>query len=196
MKNAKHAGVASALVALCLTPLSGAQVLDFEDLVPSTVYPNGSSFVTGGVTVNVGDFTFFPSGDSFSGGQSNVLGSGSPGSGQAMGMGNVVLDFIFGGPIPSISFKYDDAGGNINLVVNGDLFNAEDFTDADGQTVGGASVSVMDTSGTGMVTITGSISQFAVGGQEFGLDDVRGIPTPGVVSVMGLAGLAAARRRR
>jgi len=195
--NRTTSPLAAAAAALCLTPLASAGLgtLEFEDLVVNTVYPNGSSFVTEGVTVNVNDFNFL-GGGSTSGGSAFVVNPNAAGAGNGMSMGNVNLDFQFGFPVSIIGFVYDNSGGNINLIVNGSLYNDNDMSGADGTVLGGANISVTGNEGGGAVTITGNITQFAVGGQEFEIDDIRCVPTPGVSGLVAFGALAASRRRR
>lgn len=187
----------AATAALCLTPLASAGLgtLEFEDLISGTSYPNGSSFVTEGTTVNVTDF-FFLNGSSFSGGSAEVFNPNLAGAGNGIFMGNVNLDFQFALPVTIIGFAYANQGGNVNLSVNGSLYNDNDMSGADGTVLGGANVSVSGDEQGGFVTIQGNITQFAVGGQEFTLDDVRCVPTPGAASLVALGALAGARRRR
>ncbi len=188
-------GLAAAIGALALTPLAAAQTLEFEDLTDGTQYFTYGSFSTDGVTVNVNEY------DGFSGGGVSVVNPNTAGAGNGLSMGNVMLDFQLAFPLTAISFAWADFGGTVGLSVNGVELYESDMIDYDGTTQGGANISVSSTPirgglPSGVTTITGNITQFAVGGQEFELDDVRGVPTPGAASVLALAGLAATRRRR
>lgn len=85
--------------------------------------------------------------------------------------------------VERIAFDYGNYGGNLNIEVNGSrVFDIGSFEQSppngvDGDTIGGASVSVQTTSGTmgeiGQVEITGNISSFSVGGQEVWIDNVE-----------------------
>jgi len=85
--------------------------------------------------------------------------------------------------VERIAFDYGNFGGNLNIEVNGSrVFDIGSFAQSppdgvDGDTIGGASVSVQTTSGTmgevGHVEITGNISSFSVGGQELWIDNVE-----------------------
>jgi hypothetical protein len=79
--------------------------------------------------------------------------------------------------VSRVAFKYGDYGGNLNIEVNGDVRNIDQFTDIHGTTVGGASVTVTSSSVSGgqqgTVEITGSVDSFSVGGQELWIDDVE-----------------------
>jgi hypothetical protein len=147
------------------------------------------------VTITLDFFNFSGSGGESSGG-AFVLNPNGAGSGNGIGMGNTNLNFQFAFPLTTVGFSYAESGGNVNLIVNGALFNSDDMSLADGTVLGGANVAVAGDESAGVVTITGVINEFKVGGQEFEVDDVRFVPTPGVAAVLGLGGLAATRRRR
>lgn len=193
--------IAASLVVLGLTPLAhavGGDTLEFEDLTPGMSYPNGDMFMTEGIQVNVGNF-YFSSGTEYSGGSASVVNPNGAGAGNGMGMGNVNLDFQFPFPLTTIGFSYVNGGGNVNLMVNGALFNDNLMLAADGMMIGGANVMVAGVvrgADAGFVTIQGHITQFSVGGQEFDLDDVRYVPTPGVAGLLGIGALGFAGRRR
>ncbi len=69
--------------------------------------------------------------------------------------------------------RFGEYGGNLNLEVNGDFANLEDFADIDGATIGGTTVAV--TNGhepdQGTITLSGTVESFAVGGQELWIDE-------------------------
>ncbi len=187
------------------TALAGpGDTLEFEDLVPGTIYNNGSSFQTAGINfgqlvdIDVVDFTF-SSGMTTNAGSTVVVNPNLAGAGNGMSMGNVNLDFDFGGPQSVISFQYAEFGGNVNLTVNGTLLNFDDYIDMNGMVPGGVIVSVSEDfpgANTGSVTLTGNIGQFSTGGQELEIDDVRFIPAPGALALLGLGGVTLVRRRR
>lgn len=193
--------------------------LDFEDLTPDPqgspyTYNLGSVFSSGGATLTVDPFFFFPSGTAapsttFTGVEAdntlvpttaiNFAGR----TGNALGMNNMSVD-IGVSSVTTIGFHFGDYGGNVNMMVNGSLFNAIDLSTLPAS-LGGASVTYTSlgaagggtTGALGRVDITGTISQFSVGGQEFWIDDVRiVIPTPGSAGLMALGGLVAIRRKR
>ena len=200
---------------LCSTP-ARATTLDFEDLPLSQIYDldagtpgNPDSFVTNGVPVQLAEFFFLPSGSTI-GGQAMVFDSivdnfvTAGGAGNYLFMGNVNLDFDLGAPASQLSFLFGEFGGNLNIRVNGVLENVGSLFSLPA-TIGGAAVTVENLSPSpspvlGRVTLTGNITSFAVGGQEFSIDDVIFIPVPEpstwVLAIMALASVLIVRRRR
>jgi hypothetical protein len=121
---------------------------------------------------------------------------------RAMGLNNVQVRFDFTGlgfTVTQASFEYFDFGGSENLGVNGAYVELANL-DLAPAFINGVAVSVVAPSGNtpGLVTFTSlaGISSIQVGGQEFVMDTVRAIPTPGALGLLGLGGLLAARRRR
>ncbi len=77
------------------------------------------------------------------------------------------------GNVSHISFYYGDQGGNLNIQVNHDFRNIDQFSVLNGSTVGGADVTVKENSVTnGIVKLEGNISAFCVGGQELFIDNL------------------------
>jgi PKD repeat protein len=80
--------------------------------------------------------------------------------------------------VSRIQFDYDDFGGSTNLEVNNDRRSVGDLRELDDATVGGGTVTVLNpatgpsSSGIGSIEITGTITSFSVGGQEFFVDNV------------------------
>ena len=190
------------LLAAVLLPASFAThsaVLDFEDLTLGTTYVVGNSFVTAGVTVLASDF--FWNGDIlFSGGRADVVNAGlAGGSGNELAVNNINLNFNFGGPIPGLDLMFGEYGGNLNLNINGDLRNFQDFVDVNGLTIGGVSVAALNGFGNdiGTLSLSGTINSFAIGGQELWIDNVSVIPVPAAVWLFGTAliGLVGKRRK-
>ncbi|MHC4976250.1 MAG: hypothetical protein ACYTF7_06550 [Planctomycetota bacterium] len=210
------ATLAGAGVSLCA---EGQVTLNFEDMAPDPpgapyTYNLGDVFVTGGATLTVDTFYWFPSGSPAPSGPTtgveadptfipttsvNYAGQ----AGNALALNNMSVD-ISVSSVATIGFYFGEYGGNVNMTINGSLFNADDFSTLPA-TLGGASIAYTPFGATpggtggyfGRVDITGTITQFSVGGQELWVDDVRWfVPTPGAASLLGLGGLVAARRRR
>jgi hypothetical protein len=77
-------------------------------------------------------------------------------------------------PLEGLSLDYGAHGGNLNIEVNGDFVNFGSFDEIDGTIIGGVSVSVLSTDfgDFGSLVLTGSIREFAIGGQEFAIDNL------------------------
>ena len=167
------------VIAVCIfgmaIPCQAASILvDFEDLTVGTTYHVGDVFVSGGVTIEARPFQW-DSGTWYSGGYAEVDSLGlSGGIGNDMWVNNINLQFNFGGPASSIKFFYGEYGGNCNIMVNGTHVNFENFSDIDGTTIGGALVQDVPLGGNkGIVSLTGAINSFYIGGQELWIDDVE-----------------------
>lgn len=174
--------------AIALNTSALAQTAMFEDLVVTTVYNNGSSFTSNGITFNVDDFTF-SGGGTTNAGLTSVINPNQAGADNGMNVNNVNLDVVLpGGGATAAGFAYAEFGGNINLTVNGLLFNTDDFVDNHGFSNSEFSISVNDVANKGFVSVSGDISQFSFGGQELEIDDVRivGIPEPTTIALAGL----------
>ncbi|GAB4520969.1 MAG: hypothetical protein Tsb0013_24400 [Phycisphaerales bacterium] len=192
----------SAVSALAFVASANAGVLDtleFEDLNTGDIFSTGTPFVTEGITVTTNEFFFFPGPGSTTDGFAQVIDPNMAGGGKGIFANNTNLDFGFVYPQDIITFSYANEGGNVNLLINGTLLNAGVLVDLDGTMVGDVTVSV-STPGMGVdagtVTLQGTITGFAVGGQEFNLDNIRyTVPAPGTAA-LGLIALLGSRRKR
>ena len=152
----------------------GAAPIDFEDLTPGTEYKVDDTFTTSGIPVAVEPFQWSGGGWTSDGYAKVMNGGQAGGSGNEMNVNNVNLDFSFGAPIKSLSLLFGEYGGNLNIEVNGDFRNFDKFADVNGFTIGGVYVTVVDLGDSnGRLTLTGTIEQFAIGGQELWIDDVE-----------------------
>ena len=161
--------------------------IDFEDLLVGTTYTYGDMFSSGGVPISVQMFTFANNQQTTGTGAlvDNQLRAG--GSGNDLSSNNVNLDFAFGGPVNGLNLRFGEFGGNLNLEINGDFRNFANFSDINGQTIGGVTVSVVNGLGNdqGTLSLSGTINGFVVGGQELWIDDV--CPGPGPIGGGGQA---------
>jgi hypothetical protein len=148
--------------------------LPFESLPSGATYLVGDSFTELGATVEVKEFTW-SNGIVYAGGQA-MVGSGglAGGTGQELAVNNVNLDFDFGNPAKTISLLFGEYGGNLNMNVNGDFRNFDNFADLNGLVVGGAQVTVINGLGNdqGRLELEGIITSFSIGGQELWIDEV------------------------
>jgi len=158
-----------------ITP-SHAVVVDFEDLIVGDRYVLGDTFTTNGVDISVGDFQW---GNSVW--CSTVSGCGfaevdefqnSGGTGNDLGVNNVSVAFNFGS-VNGLSLLYGEYGGNLNITINGEFKNFNAFSDIDGTTIGGVSISAIDLGGgLGTLILSGVVNSFSIGGQELWIDNV------------------------
>ncbi len=181
-------------------PPAAAVTLGFEDLVPGTSYGFGDLFTTGGVPVDVEAFQ--SSGGVFLSNFAEVdTNQNSGGTGNDLEINNVILDFGVPVGTNSFSFLFGEFGGNLNLNINGDFRNFENFQDIDGLVIGGVTANVISGgfgNDQGSIEFSGGpIALFKLGGQELWIDDVMAIPEPIVLALLlsGLTGLATFGRR-
>lgn len=151
-------------------------VIDFEDLVLGTEYRVPDSFSSGGVPITVGPFQWSDGTWAYDG-VAKVVNSGlAGGSGNEMNLNNVKLEFNFWLPLSSLSLRFGEYGGNLNIRINGDFRNFQNFDEINGLVIGGVTVAVVNGHGNdkGLLSLSGApIAQFAVGGQELFIDDTR-----------------------
>lgn len=195
---------------------ASAQVASFDDagLLGTTLRtplyttppppPYVTSIVTNGNTVNALPF-FFSSGAQNNDGLATVNtgpidGGSTFGSGNYLRVNNINLGLALPSAVPGLSFEYAFLGGNSNININGtQLFNFGSPSTLTGTTVGGVAIAATSTPITGgqagVVTLTGPISSFSVGGQEFFLDNIRIVPEPGSFAIALAGGMLLLRRR-
>ena len=197
-KRTRRVAAAGITAALALAVPAQADVLiDFEDLALDTEYVHDDVFTSSGVDILVDTF-FWSNGQGTDNGFSRVENGGlAGGAGQELQLNNVNLDFMLPADTTAISVLFGEYGGNVNLSVNGVLENEFDFDLMPG-TIGGVDVDVQDLGGAlGMITLTGDVTQFAIGGQELWIDNVLLTPGAGAGAVLLVAaGLARGRRRQ
>jgi len=147
---------------------------DFDDLAVGTMYNVGDVFVTQGYSVECSEFFWLPSGSTTDGFASVNGASASGGTGLELQLNNINAEFDFGSRVPCVSFLFGEYGGNVNLEVNRDFRNFENFADINGLIIGGCSVTVTGGHGNdmGTVLIQGQVDQFKLGGQELFIDEV------------------------
>ena len=149
---------------------------DFEDLPLGAEYQVGDIITTMGVNqIMVRDFQWSNGTWTDKGSALVENGGQAGGAGNEMIVNNVNLDFLLNVPLTGLSLLFGEYGGNLNININGIFRNFENFTDINGQTIGGVHVSVVNGSGNdmGSLHLSGMISQFAIGGQELWIDDVK-----------------------
>ncbi|MGD8395589.1 MAG: FlgD immunoglobulin-like domain containing protein [Candidatus Eiseniibacteriota bacterium] len=155
----------------------------FEDLPLFAAYPVGSSFTSEFATYEVRPFFFGPGcTNPFSQGEAKVENNGfACGSGQEIFVNNtnLALDSPLA-PYEWVLVDYGEYGGNLNLTINGDCREFDDFADVSGQLIGGVAVFAVDYGapgqGCGKLYATGTIDEYVIGGQELYIDNLRVCP--------------------
>ena len=171
--------VCAILLAAGLVAMAAVVTLDFEDLPVGTTYNPGDIFFSGGTRLSIDPFQW-DNGAWTSAGTAMVDNVGNAGGmGQDMQLNNVnlVLDPSGWGVTTRIDLLYGEYGGNLNIEINSDFRNFQDFADIDGLTIGGVLVSTNDHgpagNSTGELQLDGVIQTFSIGGQELWIDDVN-----------------------
>ena len=151
-----------------------AGCMPFE-AAPNGPFNVGDSYSEGGLTL-IGRAFRLSNGQLSSPGKASKSASiNAVGAAPEMQLNNIVLETgPLAAPFTQIDFKFAEHGGNINLSINGELANVDNFADINGIKLGGAYVSVTGGNGqdAGSVTIWGIVSQFSIGGQTLWLDDL------------------------
>ena len=152
--------------------------IDFEDLTLGDVFPAISSFTTGGVPVTVLDLVN-PSGPPIFGEAIVEAGGLACSAGHELWTRNCRASFEFmagPGPVQDLSIQFGEYGGFVNVAVNGDLRIVPNLRALHGASVGGTTISV-PTGGfggdCGEMFITGTVTEFQIGGQELWIDCLR-----------------------
>ena len=153
--------------------------IHFEDppLPLGTVYHVGNMFTDACVKVTVKAFQWY-NGNWTNNGFAKIVKDGrAGGSGQEIAVNNINLGFDFGGPCKGLSLLFGEYGGNLNININGDFQNFQNFSEIDGKIIGGVKVSVVNGFGNdkGSIKLFGtvkSVKSFVIGGQELWLDHV------------------------
>ncbi len=158
------------LVAVGALEASSLQCVDFDQqAIDNTNYVIGSALTDAEVNISFKAFAF-GNGEFTTSGFATLTGDSLN---KVISTNNINIEFGFAYPVDAVSFIYVDQGGSENLEINGDLRAVDDLDSLDGEVVGGVNVSVdLLTDTIGFVRLQGSITQFAVGGQEFLLDNV------------------------
>ncbi|MCA9200147.1 MAG: hypothetical protein KDA87_21560, partial [Planctomycetales bacterium] len=154
------------------------ECIDFEDLTAGDRYVVGDTFLadaTGFQAKITGEPFQWSNGIFTSGGFTLVEPGNMSGEvGQDMQVNNILLHFDFGGPVDGLTMSFGEYGGNLNLEINGDFHNFEDFQDVNGLNIGGTLVQVIGGTGngTGELIVSGTVNSFKVGGQELWIDHI------------------------
>ena len=153
---------------------AASTTIDFEDLLLGTQYRFGQGFVSSGMSFCVDSFTW-SSGQVVETGFTEVSLKGLADKGsQGMWTNNANLRFDFGGVLTSLELDYGAHGGNVNIEVNGERkYNLSRPSELNDTMIGGVTLKAQqENQGLGHLTLEGAIKSFAIGGQEFALDNI------------------------
>ncbi|MCA9198851.1 MAG: VWA domain-containing protein, partial [Planctomycetales bacterium] len=142
----------------------------FEDLTEGTRLTIDQRLTSNGIGL-VGQPFFLSDGSQTSRGIATV---NAAGRNQSLFISNLNVDFQFGEQAAAFELLFGEFGGNVNLIVNGEVANVNSLFELDGKVLGRADVSVEQiTRNTGRLLVRGRLNSIAIGGQEFEIDDVR-----------------------
>ena len=152
----------------------------YEDLALGSTYYTTDATASEGLQMRFFDFQWYggswtPDGEATVG---NAGWSCNPSHELGLNNINVVFDYAGStGPATDVKFDFGEHGGNVNFAVNGDFYNEYDFMALDGKVIGGAAVTVVNSSSVcGTVRLSGHIESMMVGGQELWIDDITSTP--------------------
>ena len=153
--------------------------IDFEDMPAAGVYGVGATFTadnTGLQAQFTGEPFTWSGGGITAAGQTSVDHSNHAGHlGQDMMVNNILVDIDFGATVDGVVMNFGEFGGNLNLEINGDFRNFNNFQDVNGLNIGGVNVNVVGGgfgNDVGRLAMSGPISSLKVGGQELWIDHV------------------------
>ncbi|MFC1760584.1 hypothetical protein ACFL6U_00715 [Planctomycetota bacterium] len=152
----------------------GLQCIDFEDPPLQSMYYVPDSFTDSGATIRLIPFQW-PGGTWTNNGYAVIQNDGlAGGSGQEAWINNVNLSIEFPWRPDALSLQFGEYGGNLNMEINGDFINFENFSEIHASVIGGCDVFVSNGFGNdkGSLTLVGEIHSFAIGGQELVIDDI------------------------
>lgn len=94
-------------------------------------------------------------------------------TGLDVNLNNITVEFTFPSIPTALILFYGEYGGNINVEINGDLRNVENFADINATIIGGVNVTITNVVGQkGVLNLLGTINSFSIGGQELWIDHV------------------------
>ncbi len=164
----------AAPVAVPVAAPEAVQCTSFEDLALGTVYHVGDTFASNGLNFAVRQFVWADGTPTAAGFIEVENGGLAGGVGQELEVNNSNLEVVLAAAVDGLRFRFGEYGGNLNIAINGDFRNFANLADIDGLVIGGVNISVLNGFGNdrGGVRAVGAINTFAVGGQEFYVDDL------------------------
>jgi len=169
------------LVTACMLAGSvSAATPAYEDLTLHHTYHVMDTTSSEGVTMNFKPF-FYADGSPHTGGYGMVIDSSHAcQADHELMLNNINCTYDFASSIGSqsyVRFAFGEYAGNINMDVNGDMRNTDNFIDLDGLTIGGVLVHVPYGGAgddCGKLELTGHVKVLAIGGQECWIDCLEG----------------------
>jgi hypothetical protein len=165
------------LSAAALATAAAAEAPSWDDQVVGDTFFIGMSTVSDGVFVGFDCFEWTPPAGSTCNGHAVVDDRNlACGFNYDLNLNNINAVMDFAGTIGAqtdLRVLYGEYGGNINLSINGDFANAEDFLDLDGAPLGGTIVHVYPNAPgdpCGVLLFEGVTEKLAIGGQELWID--------------------------
>ena len=177
MTLTRTACTATALSLVAMGGIAHAQAPTWEDHAFGDTFWVGDTTIADGVHVSFGCFNWTPPG-----GQTCIYMATVDNANDACGMGldlnlnniNAKMDFASTiGPQSDLQLLFGEYGGNLNIAINGQYANFQNFIDIDGLTFGGVTVEVNSGGGgndCGMLTFRGITESLMIGGQELWID--------------------------
>jgi hypothetical protein len=163
-----------------LSPLKDC--VDFEDLAIGATYRVADTFTDSGAAMALWPFQWSNLNWTYDGRADlrNDMPAGTPGN--AMLLNNVNIGFD-AGSLECVTLHFCDEGSNVNLIINNQVGNVQNFQDLNGTNLGSVTISVnVDSKNCGTVNLSGKFERFyfrergpisfAIGGQELYVDNV------------------------
>lgn len=160
------------------------ECVSFEDLQVGATFHVKDVFTASGASATIRKFQWV-NGQWTGGGFARVADAGNAGGSQnEIWVNNVNLGFSFGHPLCGLALSFGEYGGNINICINGDFRNINNFSDINKTTIGGVNVTVIPSAqpNRGRLELSGEMNEFAlheqgsysliIGGQELAIDDI------------------------
>ena len=178
MCNTTNTNMMLLTASMILGGVASAATPTYEDLALHKTYNVSDSTSSDGVSMKFQPFAY-ADGRMHSGGYGMVIDSNyACQSNHELMLNNINCTYDFASSIGSqhyVRFAFGEYAGNINMIVNGDPRNTDNFIDLDGQVIGGATFKVLSGglgNDCGVAELSGNIHQLTLGGQQFVVDNL------------------------